>query len=274
MLRFSNRPFYIDGDTLPAFTRATGIAVEYHEDQRADTLFSRRDLVVVEDQVAGELIRQEQLDPFDAVLASMRPELVRPGPLLRVPWAVTVTGLAVTRAAQDARSVASLFDPAFAGRAALVRSATETVGLLMRTGGDIDDALTRIGRARQAGQVVVVDSVYDAGLGEPGGAVVAVGNAADVAQLRAEGVDVSFVLPDEGGVLWSDDMVMPRFGSDVEVASRFVEFVYRPDVSRRLFAALPFVSPVEGVGRLPSPAGRLRDLTDGELRTAGEVLGS
>ena len=269
MLRFGNRPFYIDGATLPAFTRATGIAVEYHEDSPA---LEDRDLVVVSSQQAALLAADDALVPFDVELSSLRPALARPGPLLRVPWAATVTGLALTEEAGEVRSASALFSPELAGRVALVRDPVETIGLVASVSGDVPSAVARIGEARDAGHVVVVDTVYDAGFGEPGGAVLAVGNAADVAQLQAEGVKVSFVLPSEGGVLWTDDLVIPRRAENVVSANEFAVFVYQEDVSRRLFASLPFVSPVEGVGALPAPATRMRDLTPSELASVEAVL--
>ena len=295
VLRFANRPFFIDGDTLPAFERATGIAVEYHEDQLDDAVFEAalrevggadlgRDLVVVNDQTAARLAADSLLEalPRDTDIATMRTALERGGPRRQVPWAVGVTGLAFVRGRVpgDVRSARDLLAPDLAGQVAFVRDPMESIGMvLLAMGVELERvtpaalaaAADRVAGAREAG-AVVVDTVFDADLGTADGPWVAVGNAGDVAQLQAEGVDVAFVVPEEGGVLWSDDLVIPRGARNAAAAAQFVEFVYRPDVSRRLFAALRFTSPVEGVGSLPPRLHRLRDLTAEETAIVTDAL--
>jgi spermidine/putrescine transport system substrate-binding protein len=285
LLRFGNRPFYIDGDTLPAFERETGITVEYHEDAVDDgalaaALAARRsldrDVIVVRDQVAARLAAATLVQPFAAVPDGLRSSLARPG-RRQVPWAVGVTGLAVRRGT----SVTSLRDLAGAApKLALLRGPSETIGLALLLAGsrlarvtpaELTAAAATVARWRDAG-AVVVDSVYDAGLGEPDGAAIAVADRGDVAQLVAEGVEVDFVVPAEGSVVWTDDLVIPKDASNPDGASRLAAFIYRPAISQRLFGAVPFTSPVDGVGALPPGAQRLRDLTTAEAAEVAKVL--
>ena len=291
-LRFGNRPFFVDGATLPAFERSSGVVVEYHEDAAVDAAVVDalrherdigRDALVLGEQPAAALAASRLLQAFlDQPPSRLRPALARPGPVRQVPWAAAVTGLVVAaaRVPRPVVAAADLLSPALADHVAFVRSGTETVAMVLRASGiavdaataaDVDAAIDAIDAARRAG-AAVVDTVYDARLGDADGPWIAVGSDADAMQLRAEGTSVAFVLPEEGGVVWSDDVVMPKAGRNRAAVAALVSFVYRPDVSRRLFSAFPFTSPVEGVGSLPDGVARLRDLTRAEQSAVARAL--
>jgi len=68
-----------------------------------------------------------------------------------------------------------------------------------------------------------------------------------VAQLVLEQPDLRFVVPESGGVLWSDVMLMPKGAQRRREAAAWMNWVYEPVEAARIAAAVQYISPVEGV---------------------------
>ena len=54
----------------------------------------------------------------------------------------------------------------------------------------------------------------------------------DVAQLQADNPNLKFVVPEAGGIIWTDNLLIPK-GGDVYTASVFMDYVYGPRSPRR-----------------------------------------
>jgi spermidine/putrescine transport system substrate-binding protein len=67
----------------------------------------------------------------------------------------------------------------------------------------------------------------------------------DVAQLQTDTPGLEWVLPDDGGMLWTDNMLIPT-GGDVFTASTYMNFVYDPKVAAVIEAWINYICPVEG----------------------------
>jgi putrescine transport system substrate-binding protein len=50
----------------------------------------------------------------------------------------------------------------------------------------------------------------------------------------AKGIEVGYMLPEEGSEIWVDSFVIPAGAQHREEAHRFVDFVLRPDIAARL----------------------------------------
>jgi spermidine/putrescine transport system substrate-binding protein len=68
-----------------------------------------------------------------------------------------------------------------------------------------------------------------------------------VAQLAMENPKLRFLVPESGGVLWADVMVMPRGARHREEAAAWMNFVYDPANAARIAAVVNYISPVQGV---------------------------
>jgi spermidine/putrescine transport system substrate-binding protein len=69
----------------------------------------------------------------------------------------------------------------------------------------------------------------------------------DVAQLALENSDLRFIIPEEGGNVWADTMVMPKGTENVDSVAAWLDFAYDPVNAARITAEVQFVSPVKGV---------------------------
>jgi spermidine/putrescine transport system substrate-binding protein len=59
--------------------------------------------------------------------------------------------------------------------------------------------------------------------------------------------NVKFAVPDAGGTLWFDTMVIPKGASNVPAVAEWMDFVYDPENAARITEAVQFISPVAGV---------------------------
>ncbi|MDE3151627.1 MAG: spermidine/putrescine ABC transporter substrate-binding protein [Gemmatimonadota bacterium] len=279
-MRISNWPLYVDSLTPRLFTRDTGIRTEYVEDvsdnnayyaKIADPLKQGqsidRDVVVLTDWMVTRLIRMGYCAPLDDARFPNKTRLVDdfrnvafdPGRKYSVPWMSGMTGLAYNRAltGRDLTSMRDLFDPAFRGRVTMQTEVRDTLGLILlyqgvapehATDAQVAEACALVDRYRRNGQVrAFTGSEYAEDLAS-GNVAIAIGWSGDIAGLAGDNLDLRFVVPEEGGLLFSDCMFIPVTSHRVPQAMAWMNYVYQPEVSARIVEATEYISPVVGTG--------------------------
>lgn len=278
-LTISNWIAYIDDETEASFEGATGIALSYTEDYNDnDEYFAKiqpllsagdpieADIIVPTYWLVRRLIDLGWVEPLPLAsvpnAANLLPTLQRPSwdPEGRysLPWQTGITGIAYNRdiAGRDIASVADLLDPAFRGRVGMLTEMRDTIGLLMlATGADpanptfdaAADAFDRLEQAVADGQVrQFTGNDYMDDLAS-GNYAACIGWSGDVAQLALDNPAIGFVIPEEGGLLFSDSMVIPTGSPHAAAAARWMDFVYDPVNAARITAEVQYISPVAGV---------------------------
>jgi spermidine/putrescine transport system substrate-binding protein len=79
-----------------------------------------------------------------------------------------------------------------------------------------------------------------------GNVVVAMAWSGDIIQKQLERETLRFAIPDEGGALWYDNMLIPRGAKNKYTAELFIDFVYRPAVAAQIEAWVNYICPVKG----------------------------
>jgi spermidine/putrescine transport system substrate-binding protein len=135
----------------------------------------------------------------------------------------------------------------------------DTVGLsAIRLGSDpstltqeqFDAALAEVDKAVKAGIVrqVVGNSYVD--VMASGDAVLAMAWSGDVLTLlvpdQKPSQDFQWALPKEGGMLWTDNMVIPKGAKNKTQAISFINFYYNPVNAATIEAYVNYVCPVKG----------------------------
>ena len=88
-----------------------------------------------------------------------------------------------------------------------------------------------------------------------GDALAVIGWSGDIFQLNSEnGNKWEFVLPDSGGTLWSDNMMIPIGSPHKKNAEKLINYYYDPKVAAEVAAYVNYICP--GAGR---PAGDAED---------------
>ena len=80
-----------------------------------------------------------------------------------------------------------------------------------------------------------------------GGFSACIGWSGDIAQLALDNPDLRFVIPEEGGMSWSDTMVLPNGAANVDNAAVWMDYAYDPENAARIAEFVGYNSPVDGV---------------------------
>ena len=83
-----------------------------------------------------------------------------------------------------------------------------------------------------------------------GNFVACIGWSGDISQLALDNPDLRFVIPEEGGMRWSDTMVIPNGAENVAAAAEWMNYVYDPANATRITAYVGYNTPVAGVQEL------------------------
>jgi spermidine/putrescine transport system substrate-binding protein len=284
-ITYSNWPLYIDRKVIRDFDQRTAAHLRYREDindyeeffakvrqqlERGDPI--GRDLVTVGGWMAARWIRLGYLEPVDRtntpnVTANLVPELRHPGfdkdRRFTTPWQGGITGIGYNRkVVGELRSLKQLFDPRFQGKVTMLSDAHDCTSLVMLMQGvkpadakldDVMAAIDAIEKASASGQVRrFTGNDYTTDLTK-GNVDIAMAYAADLIQLKSDNPDLDFAVPEEGAILWTDDMGIPKGAAHPYGAEVWMNYVYEPQVAARITEYVGAISPVRGVQDLVSP---------------------
>ena len=249
----ANHPLYIDAGTNSGFEAVTGIRVEYHEEVTDDGAWLA--------SVTPQLERGESLD-LDVVVVSdwAADRLARRGwlvPGTAPTWALGMTGVAYDAHAVDAVGgeivrLAQLFQPPLHGRVALPTDLRTALGTALLADHVDPSTVTleqatataaRLANSVKVAQVLPFDHSNPIDHLVAGECAAAVVRASDTVGLERDRPDIRFVVPEEGGLLLTDVVVMPLTGANPDAARRYVEYVNDPVHAAERFRALPVVWP-------------------------------
>jgi spermidine/putrescine transport system substrate-binding protein len=63
---------------------------------------------------------------------------------------------------------------------------------------------------------------------------------------QTEEQDFQFRVPEEGGMLWTDNMVIPKGAPNKAQAEAWINYYYQPEVAAQVEAYVNYVCPVKG----------------------------
>jgi spermidine/putrescine transport system substrate-binding protein len=274
--------------SLDEFKKQTGISVNYNEaisdneeffnsdlqPPLSQNLATAWDLIVVTDWMVARLVRLGWLEAIDLTAtpnfpANLLPQYhgrsFDPGTKFAAPWQSGMTGIGFDRKKTgDVTSLAALWDAKYKGRITyLADNMRDTVGLTaIKLGFDpatitraqFDESLAEIDKAvkgklvRQLAGNSYVDAMAS------GDAIVAMAFSADVLTLlvpdQKPDQDFRFAVAREGGMLWTDNMCMPKGVKNKNQAQAFINFYYNPRIAAQVEAYVNFVCPVKGAAEV------------------------
>ncbi|MFI1991659.1 spermidine/putrescine ABC transporter substrate-binding protein [Actinoplanes sp. NPDC020271] len=280
---FANWPLYMDPahPELKKFTAKTGIQVNYQEViQEMGPWFAKvqpqlsakqsigYDLMVITNGIqfgqfrsAGFLapLDHAQLPNFTANAAKKyREETFDPANVFSVPWASGITGIAYDpeKTGREITSLADLWDPEFKGKVGMMSDATELAnfGLLAAglkpensTEADWKKAVAKLKQQKDAGIVrKYYEQDYVDALGK-GEVWITQAWSGDVFQKNlSDGTNLKFVIPEEGGTIWTDNFAIPVTAANPVDALMLVDFFYEIENAASLAEYINYVCPVPG----------------------------
>jgi spermidine/putrescine transport system substrate-binding protein len=266
--------------TLEAFQKKTGIKATYSEDiEDNDSYYGKisgqlkngqdvgKDIVVFTDWMAARVIRQGYVQKLDAAAIPNKKNLAAayaspdydPQRDYSMTWQGGFAGLAWNKSKVPGglRTVSDLWKPALKGRVEVLSEMRDTVGLIMgEQGVDISGKFTadqfqngvdELDKQIRSGQIrQVKGNSYKEDL-ISGDALAVIGWSGDITQINFENGDKwEFALPESGGTLWADNMLVPIGAPHKKNAELLMNYYYDPKVAAEVAAYVNYICPVEG----------------------------
>jgi spermidine/putrescine transport system substrate-binding protein len=278
---FASWPLYMDPEhpELKKFTAKTGTTVKYSEViQEVGPWFAKvqpqlsagqsigYDLMVVTNSFQFTQFRDSGfLAPLDLKKMpnyaqnggpAYKKEAFDPGNQYSVPWASGITGIAYDRkkTGRDITSLNDLWDPAFKGKVGMFSDTQELAnfGLLkinVKPGesgaSDWEHAADALKEQKAKGIVrKYYDQSYIDALGS-GEVWITQAWSGDIFQKNvSDGTDFKFVIPKEGGTIWTDNMMIPVTAKNPVDALELIDFFYDVEIAASLAEYINYVCPV------------------------------
>ena len=280
-LDFANWPLYMDPSQpeLKKFTEQTKITVNYQEvieemgpwfakvqPQLAANQPIGFDLMVITNGVQfKQFVDSGFLAPLDHsklpnyaanAAAAYKNEAFDKGNVYTVPWTSGVTGIAYDpdRVGREITKLADLWDPAFKGKVGMFSDTQELGNFAMlvegidpgtSAPGDWERAAKKLKEQKDAG---IVRNYYDQSY------IDAIGNgevwitqawSGDIFQKNvSDGTNLKFVIPQEGGNIWTDNFAIPKTAPNPVDALTLIDFFYGVDIAASLTEYINYVCPV------------------------------
>ena len=282
IVNFANWPLYIDrakgeNPTLNDFTAATDIQVNYDEViQDNESFFGTvreplaageaidYDIIVVTDWMLSKMARFGFLEELDFSLIPNFDEHAGevykdpnydPDNTHSIPWQAGITGIAYNAAltGRELTGMGDLFDPEFAGKIGMFKEMRDTCSLMLLYNGveldsaEIEDVEEVQQQLIQQVQDGIVRQYYgneyaDALARED--IVATIAWSGDVIQLTLDNPDLKFIVPEDGGILWVDNMAIPQNAINPVDAHELMNFVYQPDIAAQIVGWVNYICPV------------------------------
>ncbi|MGI8434643.1 MAG: polyamine ABC transporter substrate-binding protein [Nocardioidaceae bacterium] len=280
----SNWPAYIDPrnkptSTMAEFQQQTGISVSYTADVNDNAEFFakvrnqmstcqsvKRDMFVLTDWMAARMIALGWIQQFTpgsvkTMQENILPSLAHPAwdknREYSATWQSGLTGIAYNaKETGEIKSFEELVSrPDLKGKITLLTEMRDTMAfMLFVVGADPanftpaqwDSAIERLRKAVGDGQVRSFtgnDYIQDL---TAGNIVACEAWSGDVIGVQADNPDIKFVIPEEGVMLWSDNMLVPNLATHQANAEKWIDYYYDPVVAAKLAGWVNYICPVKG----------------------------
>jgi spermidine/putrescine transport system substrate-binding protein len=241
---------------IEAFTKETGIKVQMDTFDSNETMIAKLsagnsgyDLVepsqYAVQQLAGQQLIEEldhsQIQGLENLSKTFADPSYDPGNKYSVPWVWGTTGLVYNEkcTGKPVDSWQALFDPAYKGRIYMLDNmlAAYIVGLQVlgykadsTDQAQIEAATNKL--QEQKSLLAGYNSTNYADLVSQGQACVAEAwGGSSTAKVVESNPDVKYVLPKEGGTMWTDGLSIAKGAEHADAAYKFISFTLRPEIA-------------------------------------------
>jgi spermidine/putrescine transport system substrate-binding protein len=182
-----------------------------------------------------------------------------PGNVYSVPWASGSTGIAWNPkyVKEPPTSIADLWKPKYAGHVGMMSDPQEIanfglfkIGVDPETSTEADwkNAAKVLLQQRNAG---IVRQYYDGSYINAlsaGNTWISMAWSGDIFQQNlSAGTNLQFVVPEEGGTIWTDNMMIPKYAQNPVAAMMLIDWFYQPRIAAMLTEAINYITPVPSV---------------------------
>ena len=282
---FSNWPLYIDvknktdHPSLDKFDKQFNTKTTYQEDiEDNESFFGKvqaqlkagqdigRDIVTLTDWMAAKWVALDYCEKLDLSLLpnveknlvdALKGRSIDPTNDHLVPWQSGFTGLAYNPdlTGFEVTQVSDLWKPELKGKVTVLTEMRDTLGLVMLQMGidptkctpdDAQKACDYMQPYVDSGQIRrFTGNDYAADLAK-GNVYACMAWSGDIVQLQLDNPKLKFVFPQQGSMLWTDNMTIPKNASHPYNAHLWMNFYYQPEIAAMVEDYVNYVCPVNG----------------------------
>ena len=178
-----------------------------------------------------------------------------------LPWQSGMTGIGYDpkKVGGEVNSIDELLtNPKLKGKVTMLTEFGDTMGLVMLANGDdpskvtdasFDRAVKKIKTAVDSGQIRQFTGTDYAPLLAKGDVWACAAWSGDMVQLQADHPGLKWIVPKDGGMIWTDNMLIPK-GGNVYAASVLMNWYYRPDIAAEVEDYVNYICPVVGADKV------------------------
>lgn len=256
---------------LDAFTQEYGVKVTYlaYENQKEALANIRAgqvyDVVVFDNDNIPTLLAEGLLAEIDYrhvpnfkhISPNFRDLAYDPENKHSVPWNWGTTGLVVRSdlLEQPVNSWASLWDPRYAGKIAIRNEPREIIAVALKSLGysvnttNVDELRAAQAQLLKLSKPVTIIGADAEDAVAPllsGQTTILVGWVEDVLTAREENDTITYVLPQDGAMVWGDNFVIPANSPRKYTAEVFINFLMRPEINAQIVNENSYATANEG----------------------------
>lgn len=277
---------YIDIDdaghrpSLDRFEKETGVHINYNEDYNDnDEFYAKvraqlesgqsigRDIVTPTDWMANLWIRKGYADRLDLANIPNHANIGKswmdvsfdPQRAFSMPWQSGFAGLGWNKkqllkvtGKTEIKTLDELWDPKLKGRVTILSEMRDSIGVTLMAMGKRADKFTD--DEYQAAIDLLQSKVDDGTIRQVTGNdyKTAMASGEVIAAIAWSGDMLNdtdtygFTIPESGGTLWTDNLIIPILASHKKNAESWMNFYYQPDVAATVAAYVNYISPVTG----------------------------
>lgn len=267
VLRIYNWDTYINPDILDRFSAETGVAIIYktyssNEEMLAEVEANPQayDIVVPSDYMVA-MMRN------DGYLAALNraniPNLINIDPLFSNPsfdpanrycvpylWGTLGVGYNIKATGREITSWNDIFDPAFAGRVALLDDPRSTLGFVLLNLGyspnttNPDEIMAAYTFLENRGDQITAYAPDDGQDMLAAGSVdIAYESSGDIFQVMSSDPNLRYSIPKEGSLIWIDNICILKQSANKAIAEQFINFILDAEIGAELANYTRYSSP-------------------------------
>lgn len=260
---------YIPRSILQQFTAETGIKIHLAEYDSNETMFAKLkasplagyDIVIPSSYFVERMIKQNMLHEIDLSKLKNFHNLntaflykdFDPKNNYSIPYLWGCTGIVVNSKYFDIKSIQgwqNVWHPRFKDQLMLLNDMREVFGMAMLTlGYSVND--TNPEHIKQAyvklkellPNIKIFNSDAEQTIYIDEDAIIGMGYNGDINLTQQENLDVQFIYPKEGFVLWIDSIAITKNAQHIENAHKFIDFLLRPDIAKTIALEIGYSVP-------------------------------
>lgn len=252
-------PDIVDPELIKAFEKQNNCRINYDVISNNEELLAKLqaggaqyDLIQPSDYMVEIMIKLKMLDELNLANIPNKKHLVPflqnpaydPSGKYAVPYTWGFTGIVYNKkyVKKVPTSLADLWDPDYKNRLILLNDSREVLGMALKKNGfsnnstnqkEIDIAVKDLQKLMDNVMAFDTDTIKQKMIAEE--AWIGIMWSGDASFVVKDNPDIGYIVPKEGGVIWADNLAIPKTGKNKALAEKFINFIFEPKNSAQNF---------------------------------------